>query len=178
MYMMVLKDSVKFFADPTINIDPGPELLADIAIQASDAVEAMGVTPRVALISFSNFGSVTHPEAIKVARALALIRAARPGLEVDGEMQADIALDRSRMEMMFPFCRLSDAANVLVFPSLASANASYKILHTIGSATAVGPILLGLNKPISVLQAWAEVEDIVNMTAYTVMIADRTRAST
>jgi malate dehydrogenase (oxaloacetate-decarboxylating)(NADP+) len=110
MYMMVLKDSVKFFADPTINIDPSSEVLADIAVQTADAVTALGVTPRVAMLSFSNFGSVQHEQARKVSRALELIRAARPNLEVDGEMQADIALDRTKMDAMYPFCRLSDAA--------------------------------------------------------------------
>ncbi|HET6612897.1 MAG TPA: NADP-dependent malic enzyme [Kofleriaceae bacterium] len=171
MYMMVLRDTVKFFADATINIEPDAETLADIAIQVADAVRALGITPRVAMISFSNFGSVKHPQSIKVKQALELVVARRPDLEIDGEMQADFALDRDKMEAVYPFSRLSDAANVLVFPSLAAGNAAYKILQTIGGARAVGPILLGLDKPVAVLQPQASVEEIVDMTAYTAMVA-------
>jgi malate dehydrogenase (oxaloacetate-decarboxylating)(NADP+) len=173
MYMMVLKDSVKFFADASINIEPDAEMLADITVQVSDAVRDMGVEPRVAMVSFSNFGSVDHPQAERVRDALAIVRSRRPELEVDGEMQADVALNRSTMESMFPFCRLSDAANVLVFPQLIAGNAAYKVLQTLGGASAVGPILLGVARPVSVLQPQAPVNDIVNMTAFTVLTAQQ-----
>ena len=126
MYMMVLKDKVVFFADASINIEPDAGTLADIAVQVSDAVRNMGVEPRVAMVSFSNFGSVNHPQAKLVSDALAVVRDRRPDLEVDGEMQADVALSKSLMDSMFPFCRLSDAANVLVFPQLIAGNAAYK----------------------------------------------------
>jgi malate dehydrogenase (oxaloacetate-decarboxylating)(NADP+) len=171
MYMMVMRDQqVKFFADASINIDPDAETLADIAIQVSDAVEAMGIAPKVAMVSFSNFGSVSHPEATKVRRALDLVRAARPALQVDGEMQADVALDKTAMAG-FPFCQLGDAANVLIFPTLAAGNAAYKVLSVLGGAQPIGPIILGLAKPVMVLQKHASVEDVVNMTGYIAAIA-------
>jgi malate dehydrogenase (oxaloacetate-decarboxylating)(NADP+) len=172
MYMMVLKDSVKFFADATINIEPDAETLADIAVQVADAVRSMGVEPRMAMVSFSNFGSAEHAQATTVRDALAIVRARRPELEVDGEMQADVALSKANMEL-FPFCRLSDAANVLVFPNLVAGNAAYKILQSLSQASAVGPILLGVARPVTVLQTFAPVADIVNMTAYTVLSAQQ-----
>jgi len=173
MYMMVLKDKVVFFADASINIEPDADTLADITVQVSDAVRNMGVEPRVALVSFSNFGSVDHPQARLVRDALEVVRDRRPELEVDGEMQADVALSKSLMDSLFPFCRLTDAANVLVFPQLIAGNAAYKVLQSLGGATAVGPILLGVGRPVSVLQPQARVTDIVNMTAFTVLTAQQ-----
>jgi len=173
MYMMVLKDKVVFFADASINIEPDAVVLADIAVQVSDAVRNMGVEPRVALVSFSNFGSVDHPQARLVRDALAVVRERRPELEVDGEMQADVALSKSTMDSLFPFCRLTDAANVLVFPQLIAGNAAYKVLQSLGGASEVGPILLGVARPVSVLQPQARVSDIVNMTAFTVLTAQQ-----
>jgi malate dehydrogenase (oxaloacetate-decarboxylating)(NADP+) len=173
MYMMVLKQKVVFFADASINIEPDADTLADITVQVSDAVRNMGVEPRVAMVSFSNFGSVNHPQAALVRAALAVVRERRPALEVDGEMQADVALSKSTMESLFPFCRLSDAANVLVFPQLIAGNAAYKVLQSLAGATAMGPILLGVGKAVSVLQPQARVTDIVNMTAFTVLTAQQ-----
>jgi malate dehydrogenase (oxaloacetate-decarboxylating)(NADP+) len=171
MYLMVLRDTVKFFADATVNIDPDAETLADIAVQVSDTVAAMGITPRVALVSFSNFGSVRHPQVAKVQKALTLVREARPDLEIEGEMQADYALEKGKLDEHYPFSRLTDAANVLIFPSLAAGNTTYKVLKTLGGAQAVGPMLLGIAKPVALLQNESTVEDIINMTAYTVMMA-------
>jgi len=173
MYMMLLKNDVKFFADATVNIDPDAETLADIALQVAEAVQAMGVDPRIAMVSFSNFGSADHPESRLVKTALDLVRRLRPDLEIDGEMQVDVALSKATMDQHFPFCRLTDAANVLVFPSLAAGNAAYKVLQSLARASAVGPILLGVARPVSVLQAQAPVSDIVNMTAFTVLTAQR-----
>ncbi len=173
MYMMLFRDEVKFFADPTINIDPTAETLADTAIQVADAVKAMGIEPRVAMVSFSNFGSVSHPAVSKAADAVELVRQQRPDIEIDGEMQADYALEKSRLDDMFPFSRLSDAANILIFPSLTAANASYRVLDSLSSAQAVGPILLGLGKPVALLQNESTCEDIVTMTAHTVLTAQR-----
>ena len=173
MYMMVLKDTVKFFADASINIDPDAETLADIAVQVADAVKAMGVEPRVAMVSFSNFGSSNHAEARRVRDALALVRTRRPELEVDGEMQADVALNKATLDSLFSNSRLSDAANVLVFPNLSSGNAAYKVLQSLAGASAVGPIVLGVARPVAVLQAHAPVTDIVNMTAFTVLEAQQ-----
>ncbi len=173
MYMMVLQNSVKFFGDTTINIDPDTETLAEIAVQMSDAVAALGVTPRVALISYSNFGSVKHPEVQRVQDALARVRERRPDLEIDGEMQPEVALDEAKRKGHFPFSTLTRNANVLVFPSLAAGNAAYQALKVLGGANAVGPILLGLAKPVALLQNDGSVEDIVNMTAYTVTKAQQ-----
>ena len=173
MYMMLIKDDVKFFADPTINIDPDAEVLADTAIQVSDAVAAMGIRPRVAMISFSNFGSVHHPSVDKVHRALALVRAQRPALEIDGEMQIDYAVDSAKRDEHFPFARLTHSANVLIFPHLSAANAAYQALKSFGAAQAVGPILLGIDKPVALLQNESTVDDIVTMTAHTVLMAQR-----
>jgi malate dehydrogenase (oxaloacetate-decarboxylating)(NADP+) len=168
MYMMLLKNGVKFFADATVNIDPDAETLADTAIQVADAARAFEVTPRIAMISFSNFGSAPHPESKKMADAVDIVRRRRPDLEIDGEVQADIAVDPEKLRELFPFSRLTDEANVLVFPTLAAGNAAYKVLAALGGATAIGPILLGVNKPVTVLPRDANVDTIVSMTAYTV----------
>jgi len=168
MYMMLLKNTVKFFADATVNIDPDAETLADTAIQVADAARAFEVVPRIAMISFSNFGSAPHPESRKMADAVEIVRRRRPDLEIDGEVQADIAVEPDKMRELFPFTRLTDAANVLVFPSLSAGNAAYKVLAALGGATAIGPILLGVPKPVTVLPRDANVDTIVSMTAYTV----------
>jgi malate dehydrogenase (oxaloacetate-decarboxylating)(NADP+) len=168
MYMMLLKNGVKFFADATVNIDPDAETLADTAIQVADAARAFEVTPRIAMISFSNFGSAPHPESKKMAEAVDIVRRKRPDLEIDGEVQADIAVDPEKLRELFPFSRLTDEANVLVFPTLAAGNAAYKVLAALGGATAIGPILLGVTKPVTVLPRDANVDTIVSMTAYTV----------
>jgi malate dehydrogenase (oxaloacetate-decarboxylating)(NADP+) len=168
MYMMLLKNGVKFFADATVNIDPDAATLADTAIQVADAARAFEVTPRIAMISFSNFGSAPHPESKKMAEAVDIVRRLRPDLEIDGEVQADIAVEPDKMRELFPFSRLSDEANVLVFPTLSAGNAAYKVLSALGGATAIGPILLGVNKPVTVLPRDANVDTIVSMIAYTV----------
>ena len=168
MYMMLLKNGVKFFADATVNIDPDAATLADTAIQVADAARAFEVTPRIAMISFSNFGSAPHPESKKMAEAVDIVRRVRPDLEIDGEVQADIAVEPEKMRELFPFSRLTDEANVLIFPTLSAGNAAYKVLAALGGATAIGPILLGVNKPVTVLPRDANVDTIVSMIAYTV----------
>ena len=173
MYMMVLQNAVKFFGDTVFNIDPDAEQLANITVQMADAVQGFGIVPRVAMISYSNFGTVRSPGVKKIQEALALVRAARPELEIDGEMQPEIALDSTRRKQYYPFSTLSRSANMLVFPYLDPANASYQVLKELGGASAVGPILLGLGKPCAALQNDASVEDIVNMTAYVVLEAQR-----
>ncbi len=169
MYIMFLKNGdIKVFADATVNIDPDAETLAEIAIQVSDAVREFDIVPRVAMISFSNFGSAQHPESEKVAKAVQLVIARRPELEIDGELQADTALSFEEIKERFPFSRLKDAANVLIFPNLAAGNVAYKLMSSLGGATALGPVLLGVQAPITVLPRNATVETIVNMTAFTV----------
>ncbi|MEZ4366347.1 MAG: NADP-dependent malic enzyme [Kofleriaceae bacterium] len=168
MYMMVLQNSVKFFGDTVFTPFSDSDILADIAVQMADAVAGLGIPPRVAMINYSNFGSVAHPDVTRVQRALDAVRARRPELEIDGEMQPEIALDAELRQEHYGFSRLTRNANTLVFPSLASGNAAYQTLKVLGGASAVGPILLGLAKPIAALQNDATVDDIVNMTAYVV----------
>jgi malate dehydrogenase (oxaloacetate-decarboxylating)(NADP+) len=176
MYMMVLQNSVKFFGDTVFNIFPDAETLADTTIQMADAVQGFGVTPRVAIISYSNFGSVRHPDVVRLQKVIEMVRERRPDLEIDGEMQPELALDAQRRQAAYGFSKLTKAANTLVFPSLASGNAAYQIAKTLGGASAVGPILLGINKPVAAMQNEATVEEIVNMTSYVVLKAQHAAA--
>jgi malate dehydrogenase (oxaloacetate-decarboxylating)(NADP+) len=129
------------------------------------------------MLSFSNFGSVRHPAAEKVAAAVELLRQRDPSLEVDGEMQADTALDPRALEEAYPFSRLREPANVLIFPNLSAGNIAYKLLHRLGGATAVGPILVGMRRPVHVLEQGASVEEIVNMAAVAVVDAQQREAA-
>jgi malate dehydrogenase (oxaloacetate-decarboxylating)(NADP+) len=172
MYMLVFEKQVIFCADTTVNIDPTAEQLAQIGYAASRISRTMmGVEPRIAFLSFSNFGSVRHPETEKMARAVALLRQRDPSLVVDGEMQADTAFDREIIERDYPFSTLKEQANVLIFPNLSAGNISYKLLNHLGGATAIGPILVGMNRPVHVLERGADVQDIVNMAAVAVVDA-------
>jgi len=165
VYMMVFQNDIKFFADTTVTIEPTPEDLAKIAIEAAEVARRFNVEPRVAMLSFSNFGSTKHPLVDKVRRAVELVREQDPSLVVDGEMQADTAVVREILAGTYPFSRLKEAANVLVFPSLEAGNIAYKLIQRLGDAKAVGPILVGLRKPVHVLQRGAEVDEIVDMAA-------------
>ena len=166
MYMMLHGPRVLFCADTTVNVDPDASTLAEIAIQAADAVKDLGMDPRVAMLSYSNFGSAHGDVPEKTAAAVALVKARRPDIVIDGEMQADVALlEASRGE--WDFCDLRGAANVLVFPNLAAGNIAYKLLSAFGGAEAIGPILLGMRKPVTVLQRNSSVDTIVNMAAIT-----------
>ncbi len=176
MYMMVLQNAVKFFGDTVFNIFPDAEVLADITVQMADAVQGFGVTPRIAMISYSNFGSVRHPDVTRIHRTIDMVRQRRPDLEIDGEMQPELALDADRLHSAYGFSRLTKAANTLVFPSLASGNAAYQIAKTLGGASAVGPILLGVAKPVAAMQNEATVDEIVNMTSHVVLKAQQAAA--
>jgi malate dehydrogenase (oxaloacetate-decarboxylating)(NADP+) len=172
LFVVVTKRGDTYFlADTTVNIDPTAEDLAEIAICSAQEARRFGVTPRVAMISFSNFGGAKHPECDKVRRAVEIVREREPGLMIDGEMQADTATSPELLEKNFSFSRLHGGANVLVFPNLAAGNVAYKLLRTVGGAEAIGPILMGMNKPVHVLQLGNEVEDIVNITAVAVVDA-------
>jgi len=175
VYMMIVRDKIYFFADATVNPDPTDAQLAEIAIQAAEVAETFGIEPRVAMISFSNFGSTRFPQSEKVRRAVEMVQRLRPHLAVDGEMQADIALSPELVEGHFPISRVQEA-NVLVFPNLDAANAAYKLLARLGGAEAVGPILRGMKKPIHVLPTGAEVRDIVNVVALAVVDAQNLHA--
>ena len=178
MYMLVFEKHLVFCGDTTVNIDPSAEDLARIAYAAAWLVRTFGIEPHIAMLSFSNFGSVRHPDAEKVARAVELVRERDPGLVIDGEMQADTALDAEALLSTYPFSRLTEPANVLIFPNLSAGNIAYKLLHRLGGATAIGPILVGMRRPVHVLEQGASVEDIVNMAAVAVVDAqNRSQAS-
>lgn len=170
VYIMIVEDRVYLFTDATVNIDPTAEDLAEIASLAADFAKRLGIEPRVAFLSFSNFGSTPHPLSDKVRRAVELTKAHRPDLQVDGEMQADTAVESLIMEERYPFSAVKDA-NVLVFPSLESANIAYKLLARLGKAKAIGPILLGMGAPVHVLQTGDDVNAIVQIAAVAVMDA-------
>jgi len=165
MFMMILRGRIYFLADTTVNIEPTAEELAEIAILSAEVARRFHVEPRVAMISFANFGSVRHPLAEKVRRAVEIVRRRMPDLQLDGEMQADTAVTEELMRESFPFCHLKRAANVLIFPELQSANAAYKLLQRLGGAEAIGPILMGMRKSVHVIQRGMEVRDVVNMAA-------------
>ena len=168
VYIMIVNSKVFLFTDATVNIDPSAEDLAEIACLSANFARQLGLEPRVALLSFSNFGSTPHPLSDKVRQAMDIIRTKCPDFEVDGEMQADTAVVPDIIENRYPFSQVKDA-NVLVFPSLEAANIAYKLLARLGNAQAIGPILLGMGAPIHVLQTGDEVRDIVNIAAIAIM---------
>jgi len=163
IYMMIVRQQTFFFADATVNIDPDATTLAEIATATAKFVQRLGIEPRVAMLSFSNFGSVKHPAAAKVQQAVALLHERVPELQVDGEMQADTAVVERILTKVYPFAKLRGPANVLIFPDLNAANIAYKLLARLGDAQAIGPILVGMDRPVHVLQRLSEVPDIVNM---------------
>jgi len=168
LYMMVFKKEVYFLADTTVTIDPTAEELAETAILAAEKVRMLDIEPRVAMLSFSNFGSVNHPQAKKVKRAVEIVKERAPDLIVEGEMQADTAVVPELLDG-FNFSKLKTPANILIFPDLNSGNICYKLLSRLGGAEAIGPILMGMNKPVHVLQRGDDVTDIVNMAAIAVV---------
>ncbi len=175
VYIMIVNDGFGnqkpyLFTDATVNIEPSAEDLAAIACLAADFARRLGMEPRVAMLSFSNFGSTRHPSSDKVRRAVELARQRCPGLRVDGEMQADTAVVPELIDERFPFSQVRDA-NVLVFPSLDAANVAYKLMARLGNAEAIGPVLLGMGAPVHVLQAGDSVRDIVDIAAIAVMDA-------
>jgi len=170
MYMMVFKKGVYFMADTTVEIDPSAEELAETAILAAQNVKVFDIDPRVAMLSFSNFGSVRHPLSDKVRRAVEIVKEREPDLIIDGEMQADTAVVQELLDH-FKFSKLKNTANVLIFPDLNSGNIAYKLLARLGGAEAIGPILMGMQKPVHVLQRGDDVSDIVNMAAIAVVDA-------
>jgi len=172
LYVMITDDGrAVVLTDPTVNFDPTAGELADIAVMAAERARSFGLEPRVALLSFSNFGSTSHPRSAKMAAATKLVKSRHPELMVDGEMMADVALSPALRQDDYSFSDLAGQANVLVFPSLEAANVAYKLLQQLGGAVAIGPILVGMNKPVHVLSRGAEVTDIANMAAIAVIDA-------
>jgi malate dehydrogenase (oxaloacetate-decarboxylating)(NADP+) len=169
--LITAKGDIYFLADATVNIEPSAEDLAEIAIMAAEKARRFNQEPRVAMLSFSNFGSTRHPLAEKVRAAVDLVRQRAPGLMIDGEMQADTAVVPQILEETYPFSALKGGANVLIFPNLEAGNIAYKLLHRIGGADLIGPLLTGLSKPVHVLQRGSEVNDIVHVAAVAVVDA-------
>jgi malate dehydrogenase (oxaloacetate-decarboxylating)(NADP+) len=176
MYIVVMKERVLFLADVTVNVMPTSEELADIAQLCAQEVRQFDVEPRIAMVSFSNFGGSSHPEADKVREAVAILRKRDPGLCVDGEMQADAAVTPDIIQQNFPFCRLQEGANVLIFPCLDSSSAAHMLVQRLGGGEAIGPILLGMRKPVHILQCGGSNEvDVINMTAIAAVQAEEPR---
>ncbi|MEC8423314.1 MAG: phosphate acyltransferase, partial [Myxococcota bacterium] len=168
VYAMLFKGRRLFFGDCTVNRAPTAEQLAQIACNTAALARTFGEEPRVAMLSYSDFGEVRGDEAVdRVGKAVAIVRERWPELVIDGEMQADTAVNPVMAETDFPFSAIQGDANVLIFPGLSSANIAYKLLRELGGATAVGPIVVGLARPVSVLALGATVDDIVNMAAIT-----------
>jgi len=170
VYLMLVEEKTYFFTDASVIIDPTEDQLAAIALNAADLAERFDVEPRIAMLSFSNFGSVRHPQSQKVQRATQIVKKQRPDLQVDGEMQADTAVVPELMKLNYPFSQVK-GPNVLVFPDLAAANTSYKLLSRLGNAEAIGPILVGMSKPVHILEMGADVRDIVNVSILAVVDA-------
>jgi malate dehydrogenase (oxaloacetate-decarboxylating)(NADP+) len=168
LYMMVFKNGVYFLADTTVTIDPTAEELAETAILAAEKVRMLDIEPRVAMLSFSNFGSVNHAQARKVRKAVEIVKQRAPELICEGEMQADTAVTPELLQT-YPFSDLKTPANILIFPDLSSGNICYKLLRRLGGAEAIGPILMGTNKPVHVMQRGDSANDIVNMAAIAVV---------
>jgi malate dehydrogenase (oxaloacetate-decarboxylating)(NADP+) len=171
LYVIATKKDVYFFADTTVNIEPTSDQLAEIAILSAEVARWFDVEPRVAMLSFSNFGSTQHPLADKVRKATALVKERAKGLIVDGEMQADTAIVPELTAEDYPFSQVKGDANVLIFPNLEAGNIAYKLMMRMGGAEALGPILMGMAKPVHVLARGSEVEEIVNMAAIAVVHA-------
>ena len=177
LYVVVLDGRPYFLADCAVNIAPDPHQLAEIALSTAEIAKAkFDVWPRVALLSYSNFGSAGGDEPALVQEAVRICRERAPELPLDGEMQADTAVVGELLQRRGPGNRLGVEANVLVFPNLTAANAAYKLLHRLGGAEVIGPILTGLSKPVHVLQRDADAGDVVNLTAIAVHDAQRARA--
>ena len=172
VYVLITqKGDIYFLADATVNIEPTAEDLAEIAIMTAEKARRFSQEPRVAMLSFSNFGSTRHPLADKVRDAVELVRQRAPGLMIDGEMQADTAVVPHIIDETYPFSTLKGGANVLVFPNLEAGNIAYKLLQRIGGCELIGPLLTGLSKPVHVLQRGSEVNDIVHVAAVAVVDA-------
>jgi malate dehydrogenase (oxaloacetate-decarboxylating)(NADP+) len=173
LHLMIVKSGTVLLADTTVNTQPEAATLAEIAVLAAEMAEFLNMQPRVAMLSYSNFGSVRDANARRVAHATEMARRCRPDLPIDGEMQADTAVAEDILADQFPFNRLGGPANVLVFSDLASGNMAYKLLQRLGGATAVGPLLMGISKPFNVLQRNTDMENVVHVIAITVAQAQR-----
>ncbi|ACU06024.1 MULTISPECIES: NADP-dependent malic enzyme [Pedobacter] len=170
MYMMMTKKGPVFFGDTTVNVDPTAEELVDLTLLLERSVSKFNIHPRIALLSYSNFGSNEGVVPEKVRKAVKILHDQHPHIMVDGEMQGNFAINNALLKDNFPFSRLIDGpANTLIFPNLESGNIAYKLLQELGEAEAIGPILLGLNKPVHIVQLGSSVREIVNMVTLAVL---------
>ena len=171
-YLMITRSGKLYLlADPSVNIDPTAEDLVEIALCAAQTARRFDLTPRVAMLSFSTFGSTVHPQSVKVRKAVELLHKVDPTLIADGPVMADVAVSGEMLEKNYPFSTLKGGANVLIFPDLASANIAYKLLLKLGGGSTLGPILMGMSKPVHVVPRDVEVEEIVNVAAIAVVDA-------
>jgi malate dehydrogenase (oxaloacetate-decarboxylating)(NADP+) len=175
MFILNTKKGTLFLADTTININPTAEELANIAMLTAKTVRRFNVVPRIALLSYSNFGSSMNSKVAKITEALNIINEAEPNLSVDGEIQADFALNKEKREQIFPFSDLKENANTLIFPNLESGNIAYKLIQEFDDVEAIGPILIGMKKPVHILQLGCSVREIVNMVTIAVIDAQTKR---
>ena len=173
MYIMMTPKGPFFFADTTVNILPSAEELVDITLLTAEQVTKFNIEPHIALLSYSNFGSAQRGDTPKIMNQVVnILHQDHPDLIVDGEMQANFALNDDLQKNIFPFSKLVDhKVNTLIFPSLNAGNIAYKMMQEIGGSEAIGPILMGINKPIHVLQMGCSVQEIVDMTAMAVVDA-------
>ncbi|MGB3077373.1 MAG: NADP-dependent malic enzyme, partial [Chitinophagales bacterium] len=172
MYIMLTKRGPLFFADCTVNVSPTAEDLVDITTLAANAVQQLNIQPRIAMLSYSNFGSTKGKEPEAVAQAVQMLRSKYPGMIVDGEMQANFAFNAELLKDNYPFCELiNGGANTLIFPNLSAGNIAYKMMQSLGAGEAIGPILLGLKKSVHILQLGSSVREIVNMVTIAVIDA-------
>jgi malate dehydrogenase (oxaloacetate-decarboxylating)(NADP+) len=176
LYIMVTKRGPYFFADTTMNADPTAEELVDIAVLTANTVKQYNIVPRMAMLSYSNFGSADGAVPQKVAKAVSILHSNYPGLVVDGDLQANFATNNNLLKEQFPFSTLIDKdVNTFIFPNLAAGNIAYKLMQELGGAEAIGPVLMGLNKPVHVLQLGSSVREIVNMITLAVVDAQNKR---
>ncbi len=173
--LVLTQNQPLFFADTAVNVDPDAEMLATIVELTIERVRAFDVEPRVAMLSFANFGAVPHEQSSKMARAMELVRERHPSLMIDGEVTVETAIDMDWSAKVFPWSRLTKSANVFVFPNLAASNIGYKLLRRLGGASVFGPILVGMDRPLNVIPLAADAMDIVNLAAYTVVSAQEAR---
>jgi len=171
-HVLVLKDRIFFCADTMVNIEPTSEELAEIALLAADLARSFDVDPKVGLLAFSSFGSVPHPISKRVANAVDIVRAKNPEIVIDGEMHLDTAVVEEIVTENYPHSRIKGDANVLVFPDLTSGNIGYKLVQRLGNADAIGPLLMGMKRPVNILQHGMTVAEIVNVAAITAVTAD------
>ena len=171
---MLTKQGPLFLSDTSLNINPNSEQLAKIAINTAKTVKMFGIEPVIGILSFSNFGSSESEEAEKISAAIKILHKQNPEIIVDGPIQSDFALNKEMLRDRFPFSNLNGRkVNTLIFPNLDSANISYKIIKELDDAISIGPILIGLNRPVHILQLGASVEEIVNMAAISAIDSQR-----